>query len=304
MKSVPCLILVLVVRNLLAQPEPGQFRPLTRSVTVAESSAVVLTLHLKPGYVTALRVEDVVNSIAVGDPSSFRAEHSDAEPELVFFKPLTAEAARSNALIVTRSGEQVSVTLISAGDGAGAPEIDFLVNCRRPSRLLVLGDAPVVGVAETRALSSRAGGVHEASNADLETILTRQRSAKFPDRNRGKVEAVVGPSVQRGQEMTVSYSVLNGSGSLIELLPPQIELSNPDLHGRGHLISEPLPVSAYRMSTRRLRPGERADGVVAFERPAFKESRAGLELRLPQSGQIDRPIVLPLPFLPTSEEMP
>jgi len=303
MKLMRALILLLAVRNLIAQTDPGELRPQTRNVAVADAAAAVVTLHLKPGFVSALRLEDAVNSIAVGDPSSFRAEHADGEPELVFFKPLTADVVRSNALIVTRSGEQISVTLISAGDG---PEVDFLVNCRRPSRLLLVGESPMLGVAETRALNaSTEQGMQEASTSELEEVLKWQSSARFPDRKRGEVEAVVGRSLQRGQEMIVAYSVVNRSESPIELLPPQIELSNADRHGHGRLTSEPLPVSAYRMNARRLNPGERADGVVAFERPAFKESRAVLELRLAQSEQVDHPIVLPLPFLPaTTEEMP
>ena len=305
MKPLCGLILLLSVCNLTGQSDSGELRPRTRGVAVADPAAVALTLHLKPGFVSALSLEDAVNSIAVGDPSIFRAEHSDAQPELVFFKPLTADAARSNALIVTRSGEQISVTLISTGDGTSS-EVDFLVNCRRPSRLLLVGESAVLGVAETHTLNaSAAEGTHEASTPDLENILKRQSTARFPDQKRRELEAVVGHSVQRGQEMIVAYSVVNRSETPIELLPPQIELTNSDRHGRGHLTSEPLPVFAYRMSARRLRPGERADGVVAFERPAFKESRAGLKLRLAQAEQVDRPIVLPLAFLPeTSEEMP
>lgn len=302
MKFFRALILLLSVNNLMAQADP-EFRARTRNVAVPESAPVVLALHLKPGFVSALRLDDAVNSIAIGDPMSFRAEHSDAEPELVFFKPLTSEAARSNALVTTKSGEQISVTLSSAGEGTASTEIDFLVNCRRPSRLLLVTESPVVGVAETRALSSSAAEMQEPSI--LESILQWQSAAKFPDRNRGMVQAAVGRAVRRGPELIVGYSVRNGSDSAIELLPPQIELSSADRHGQHHLTSEPLPISAYRMSTRTLRPGERADGVVAFERPAFKESQAGLELRLAQSEQIDRPIVLPLPFLAdTVEEMP
>jgi hypothetical protein len=44
-------------------------------------------------------------------------------------------------------------------------------------------------------------------------------------------------------------------------------------------------------------PGERSDGVVVFERPAFKESSERLELRLAQADRVDHPILLPLPFI-------
>ncbi len=50
------------------------------------------------------------------------------------------------------------------------------------------------------------------------------------------------------------------------------------------------------MTARRLAPGERADGVVVFERPAFKESTEKLALQLAQADQVDHPILLPVPF--------
>ena len=53
--------------------------------------------------------------------------------------------------------------------------------------------------------------------------------------------------------------------------------------------------------TRRLAPGERADGVVVFERPAFKESSEKLQLQIAQAEQVDHPILLPVPFTANSQ---
>ena len=50
----------------------------------------VTTVYLAPGYVTAVRMPEPVNSVVVGDPGSFSAEHSDREPQLVFVKPITS----------------------------------------------------------------------------------------------------------------------------------------------------------------------------------------------------------------------
>jgi hypothetical protein len=55
------------------------------------------------------------------------------------------------------------------------------------------------------------------------------------------------------------------------------------------------------MTTRQLAPGERADGVVVFERPAFKESSEKLQLQLTQADRVDHPIVLPVPFTANSQ---
>jgi len=66
-------------------------------------------------------------------------------------------------------------------------------------------------------------------------------------------------------------------------------------------FAEPIPISEYRMTSRRLVPGQRADGVVVFERPTFKESTENLELQLARADQVDRPILLPVPFTTASQ---
>jgi hypothetical protein len=45
---------------------------------------------------------------------------------------------------------------------------------------------------------------------------------------------------------------------------------------------------------RHLAPRQRADGVVVFERPEFKES--GEVLELAETERVDQPFVLPVPF--------
>ena len=62
-----------------------------------------------------------------------------------------------------------------------------------------------------------------------------------------------------------------------------------------------MAVSEYRMTTRRLAPGERSDGVVVFERPAFKESSEKLQLQIAQAEQVDHPILLLVPFTANSQ---
>ena len=59
----------------------------------------VTTVFLAPRYVTAIRMPEPINSVVVGDPASFSAEHSDREPNLVFVKPITAKEAQTNLLI-------------------------------------------------------------------------------------------------------------------------------------------------------------------------------------------------------------
>jgi hypothetical protein len=60
--------------------------------------------------------------------------------------------------------------------------------------------------------------------------------------------------------------------------------------------SEQLPVEEFRMSRRRLGPGERADGVLVFERPSFKQSNETVLLQMADSGAVDRPALAPIGF--------
>jgi type IV secretory pathway VirB9-like protein len=60
--------------------------PQARIVNVSVAPEQVVVLHVRPGYVTSVRVLEEVSSVVLGDPGSFRAEHSEAEPQLVFFK--------------------------------------------------------------------------------------------------------------------------------------------------------------------------------------------------------------------------
>ena len=74
------------------------------------------TVFLAPRYVTAIRMPEPINSVVVGDPASFSAEHSDREPNLVFVKPITTKAAQTNLLISSTRGLQASLLLISRGE--------------------------------------------------------------------------------------------------------------------------------------------------------------------------------------------
>ena len=88
------------------------------------------------------------------------------------------------------------------------------------------------------------------------------------------------------------FSVVNQGRQAIELLPPQVQLAGTRGKGRGSV--EQIPVREYRLTSRRLRPNERADGVVTFERPAFKQSHESYFLQIAESAAVDRPSLAPI----------
>ena len=109
--------------------------------------------------------------------------------------------------------------------------------------------------------------------------------------------AALGQSTEREHQTVLGFSVLNHSKRAIELLPPQLELSSSG-NGHGPIKSEPVAITEYRLTARRLEPGQRADGVVVFERPSFKESSERLEFRLAEADKVDQPITLQVSFTP------
>ena len=79
---------------------------------------------------SSVRLPEPVSSVVLGDPSSFKAEHSEAEPQLVFLKAVTSHASETNALIAILYAFSATCVVLS-------------LTLLHPSRLIVL---PVVAI--------------------------------------------------------------------------------------------------------------------------------------------------------------
>lgn len=123
-----------------------------------------------------------------------------------------------------------------------------------------------------------------------------------------RLRAGIGQVIDGGQEVVALFSVVNPQNRDILLMPPQIQLGGKTNQGKlvrhsKWTTAEQLPVMDYRMSIRRLAPGERADGVVLFERPPYKQSNETLFLQMAEAGAVDHPALAPIGFgISTSEE--
>src|ERR1700730_5271065 len=87
----------------------AQAGPQARIVNLRADPDEILVVHLRPGYVSSVRVPEDVSSVVLGDSGTFKAEHSEAEPQLVFFKALGVKPTQTNALITTKSGREISL---------------------------------------------------------------------------------------------------------------------------------------------------------------------------------------------------
>ncbi len=308
----------------------------------------VTTVFLAPRYVTAIRMPEPINSVVVGDPSSFSAEHSDREPNLVFVKPITPKAAQTNLLISSTRGLQTSLLLVSRGElkEEGQPAVDFLMRYKPAGQFLIQpADSPSAAIPQTVTVGSTVRvpfgaalpgpvapasltnyGVSKEQSATqlrvaansttvvrtaLDDLLDRQRLAPLPALYGQKpgisppgkelVKTGVSEVIDQGSAVVVLFSAVNVQDHAVELMPPQIQLGG--MKKGGTIIrksrwstSEQLPVTDFRMSRRRLGPGERADGVVVFQRPSFKQSTETLFLQMAESGAVDRPALAPIGF--------
>jgi hypothetical protein len=277
---------------------PAQQRPPhPRIATVMADSDDVAVLRLRPGYVTSVFLPEEVNTIVVGDPGSFRAEHSENEPRLVTIKPTTPKAAETNLLVTTKSGREVSLHLVSEGRSNSSGDVDFVLQYEEPSSALISVSRPSLFIPDTKELDSPAENVSGGVIGPPERELIYQSSLPRPNFSGGPLRVSVGRITDAGDAMIAGFSVLNASTESIELLPPQVELAGP--HGEQHnrsIKAEPVPLKQYRLTTRHLAPGARADGVVVFARPSFKESSEHLLLEIARADAVDRPVLVPLAF--------
>jgi len=284
-----------------------------RVTTVVINPAQVTPLHLRPEFESAIRMPEEVSSVILGSPGTFKAEHNEAEPNYVYVKPTTKEPAQSNLLIATKSGLHVSLELISDG-AAGVYDkrpVDFLIEYRVTRSFLVspvpnLPAGPEIGQPRSAEISVTPQGTHPETSSALDNEYQQQVRINAPRWTKweGKqIETSLGDTRQWNNEVAISYSILNSSTEPVEIVPPQIQIAGAKLKkkkekdGKG-IISDQLEIRQYRLSATRLEPGERADGVVIFDRPNFKQSTEKLFLQIAQSDRIDQPILIRLPFTP------
>jgi hypothetical protein len=311
------------ILNVISLYGQAQVKPLVSQRQYGDQVNVV---RLAPRYATAIRMPEPVSSVVVGDPVKFLAEHSEKEPTLVLVKPVVEEVAESNLLVITSKGKQISFMLKS--EGAGAKAVDFVVNYRSAGPFLIeedgAGTLEVPGTEPLRSASSPAAVVlparidgaagteaPEQTRDPLTALLDRQRRAGLPvlygmrapspEEKSDYVKAGVSEVIDQGRQVLVLFSVVNPQDQAIEILSPQVQLAG--MIETGALIkrkrwgsSEQLVVRDFRLSRRRLGAGERADGVLLFDRPTFKQSHETLFLQMAESGAVDKPALAPIGF--------
>ena len=289
-------------------PEVTTVEGITPNIsTVVISLDTVTDLRLKPLYAATIRMPEAVSSVVVGAPNLFAAEHSEHEPELVIVKPVTSDPATSNLLIATRSGQQVSLRLISGGASASSDPVDFVLIYRARRSFLIAGEGE---------LQSSGTAPRKAPPSVYELAYQEQTRVASPLWNASKQQPAIAISLGTvtgdGDDTVVAFSVLNRSARWVEILAPQIELSSPppdqsaekatEKKSKGKVLADQVPIKDFRLPTRKLAPGMRVDGVVRFTRPSFKQDQERLQLALATADAVNRPLLISLPFTAPSPQ--
>ncbi len=162
-----------------------------------------------------------------------------------------------------------------------------------------------------RTMCTRCGTGTESMADELDQLLDRQQRAPLPPlygepiteekNDSDPIRVGVSEVIDGGQRVIVLFSVVNPTRHAILLMPPQVQLAGRTKSGKlirrsQWSTADQLPVLDFRLTKRRLGPGERADGLVVFERPPYKQSNETLLLQIAESGSVDRPALVPIGF--------
>ena len=268
--------------------------PVISNLTISPDT--VTDLRLKPLYAATIRMPEPVSSVVVGAPTFFQAEHNEHEPELVIVKPITTQVAASNLLIATKSGQVVSLRLISDGAvSSNTQPVDFVLTYKQRKGFLI---GPSDEISPAHAASPK------QDSSAYESAYRQQANVSSPAwiTSRSDLAASLGAITEDGPDAIVAFSILNNGQHWIELLPPQVELGNPngnqaaDDRSKKKVLADQVAVRDYRFTQRRLAPGARADAVVRFVRPDFKQYQEHMQLVLATSDAVNRPLLVDLPF--------
>lgn len=197
----------------------------------------------------------------------------------------------------------------SGGAAADGPQAISKVPARASAVSLAAGNSAAAFNEASRS---------DAQNSSLDELLEQQENAPLPalygehvgeDSTSGdRVRAGVSRVIDGGEQVIVLFSVVNPTKHAILLMPPQVQLggrttSGKIVHHQKWSSAEQLQIEDFRLNRCRLGSGERADGVVVFVRPPYKQSNETLLLQVADSGAVDRPALAPIGFgVSTSSE--
>ena len=188
----------------------------------------VTVVYLAPRFATAIRMPDAINSVVLGDPDAFSAEHSEREPRIVVVKPITVKTTQTNLLITTANGHQANLLLISRGEpgGGSKPDIDFMMRYQPVGKFIIDPTYPSALVARTTSL-------------DRAVEPTRAQGSGASDRTAVVPASTISPPDVRPTDKPTDIPVADPGAGLDALLERQQQAPLPVLYGEKPGIVPP-----------------------------------------------------------------
>ena len=223
-------VAVLIPLRLSATDAPVGARVATITINPRE----VTVLHLRPEFESTIRMPEEITSVILGSPGEFKAEHNEGESEYVYVKPIVKEPAQSNLLIATKSGQHVTLELISDGAPNPTQPVDFLIEYRTARSFLISADSESLARRSSptkepeRGVSSGNASLRSAPLSSLDEAFKLQQSMNAPRWTKWEdkqIETSIGDMRQLSNQTMISYSILNSSNEPIEIVPPQIQIT-------------------------------------------------------------------------------
>ena len=207
-----------------------------RVATITINPKEITVLHLRPEFESTIRMPEEVTSVILGSPGEFKAEHNEGEPEYVYVKPITKQAAQSNLLIATRSGQHVTLELVSDGTGIlnQSQPVDFLIEYRSARSFLISTDSGALatpaahGEVPAHEINSADAGSGLAPLSSLDEEFRQQQKVNAPKWTKWEdrqIDTSIGDMRQWSNETAISYSIPNNSDQPVEIVPPQIQIT-------------------------------------------------------------------------------
>ena len=213
---------------------------------------------------------DSIRRIALGDSNYFLAEADKDDPHYAIVKQIRASgpkpnpAIETNMLVYMASGRVVNIMLKAGKLADTAYSVDYPVPNVQP--VTPPNDPPPVPAEKT---------TRETARADLaDKMLTEMKEKPKKDAGiaAGGLKLRFYRNERLGEVALVSFDVENTTKNVIDLEDPRMNLvtvaKKSKEHKKGAAAKiEPIELVQSEVSSKQLRPGERAVCLIAFEPP-------------------------------------
>ena len=283
----------------LAQSGPNDQEALPKQVTGTTDTGLVplvypYAISTEPHFAVFVEFPkaDSIRRIALGDSNYFLAEADKTDPHYAIIKQIRASTAKgktpveTNMLVYMTSGRVVNITLKAGKLAETAYSVDYLVPHPKPPQPANDPPPPV-----------------PPQKVDPETVrdeLADKMVAEVKEAPKEDAGIAAGGLMLQmyrterlGELALVSFDVENTTKTVMDLEDPQINLVTVAVKTKGRKKAapakiEPIELVQSEISSKQLKPGERAICLVEFK-PPVHDSDQHVVLSVSNRAMADQP---------------